>query len=78
MDWRWDFTFETVLPRILPGLWVTVEVTFLSFVLSLALGLVLMIARRSRLRLLSIAAGEFICSPMACTNDSGCRSEADG
>lgn len=60
MDWRWDFTFETVLPRILPGLWVTVEVTVLSFLLSLVLGLGLMIARRSRLRLVALAAGEFI------------------
>lgn len=60
MDWRWDFTFETVLPRILPGLWVTIEVTFLSFALSLVLGLVLMIAKRSRIRTLSFVAGEFI------------------
>ncbi len=60
MDWRWDFTFETVLPRILPGLWVTIEVTVLSFALSLVLGLVLMMALRSKIRLLSIAAGEFI------------------
>ncbi|MCE8515285.1 ectoine/hydroxyectoine ABC transporter permease subunit EhuD [Ruegeria pomeroyi] len=60
MDWRWDFTFETVLPRILPGLWVTIEVTFLSFALSLALGLALMIAKRSRIRLLSFFATEFI------------------
>ncbi|WP_306044309.1 ectoine/hydroxyectoine ABC transporter permease subunit EhuD [Nioella sp. MMSF_3534] len=60
MDWRWDFTFDTVLPRILPGLWVTVEVTFLSFILTLVLGLVLMLARRSRSRIISFAAGEFI------------------
>lgn len=60
MDWRWDFTFETVLPRILPGLWVTVEVTFLAFVLSLVLGLVLMMARRASNPLLSFVAGEFI------------------
>lgn len=60
MDWRWDFTFQTVLPRILPGLWVTIEVTFLSFALSMALGLVLMIARRSEIRALSFVAGEFI------------------
>lgn len=60
MDWRWDFTFETVLPRILPGLWVTIEVTFLSFALSLVLGLFLMIARRSQIRAISFLAGEFI------------------
>lgn len=60
MDWRWDFTFQTVLPRILPGLWVTIEVTFLSFALSMVLGLVLMIARRSEIRALSSVAGEFI------------------
>lgn len=60
MDWRWDFTFETVLPRILPGLWVTIEVTLLSFALSLVLGLWLMIARRSRLWIVSVLAGEFI------------------
>lgn len=60
MDWRWDFTFETVLPRVLPGLWITIEVTFLSFALSLVLGLILMIARRSRIRAVSLVAGEFI------------------
>lgn len=60
MDWRWDFTFDTVLPRFLPGLWVTVEVTFLSIILTLVLGLVLMLARRSRIRVVSFAAGEFI------------------
>ncbi|NVK30935.1 MAG: ectoine/hydroxyectoine ABC transporter permease subunit EhuD [Gammaproteobacteria bacterium] len=60
MDWRWDFTFDTVMPRILPGLWVTIEVTFLSFALSLFLGLFLMIAKRSKIRALSLIAGEFI------------------
>ena len=60
MDWRWDFTFETVLPRILPGLWVTIEVTFLSFFLSLTLGLFLMLAKRSAVRAVSFAAAEFI------------------
>jgi len=60
MDWRWDFTFDTVLPRILPGLWVTVEVTFLSFFLALFIGLFLMLAKRSRIGPLAFLATEFI------------------
>lgn len=60
MDWRWDFTFETVIPRILPGLWVTVEVTVLSFFLALFLGLFLMLAKRSTISSLAFLAAEFI------------------
>lgn len=60
MDWGWNFTFQTVLPQVLPGLWITLEVTFLSFVLALVVGLGLMLAKRSDVRLVSLIATEQI------------------
>lgn len=60
MDWDWQFTFEVVLPRLLPVVPVTIQATVLSFLLALVLGLVLMLFRISRTRIISLVAGEII------------------
>ena len=46
MDWRWDFTFEVVLPRIWQAAGVTVWATVVSFLLALVGGLVLMLLKK--------------------------------
>ncbi len=60
MDWDWQFTFDVVLPRLLPVVPITIQATVLSFLLALALGLGLMLLRTSSSRLVSIPAGEVI------------------
>ncbi|WDZ91750.1 ectoine/hydroxyectoine ABC transporter permease subunit EhuD [Nocardiopsis sp. HUAS JQ3] len=45
MFWDFEWTFE-VMPDLLGGLWVTVQVTVLSYLIALALGLVIAIVRR--------------------------------
>ena len=60
--WDWDYAWE-ILPDLLRGLWVTVQATLLGIVIALALGLVLALLRRSRLRIVSWPVGfviEFI------------------
>ncbi len=47
MEWDWDFAFQ-ILPRLLEGLLVTVEVTIMASVVAIICGLPLAIARRSR------------------------------
>lgn len=48
MDWDWEFTFEQVIPELLQGAVVTLEVTVLSYPLAMVLGLLLVLPRRSR------------------------------
>jgi polar amino acid transport system permease protein len=42
----WGFAFD-ILPKLLEGLWVTVQATFLGFALALAIGLAFALGRRS-------------------------------
>ena len=60
MDWRWDFTFEVVLPKLWEAAGITVYATVTSFLLALVGGLVLMLLKSSRIRPVSLLAGEFI------------------
>ena len=48
MDWRWDFTFDVVLPRMIEAAGVTVWATVSSFCIALVLGLFLMILKTHR------------------------------
>ena len=60
MNWDWQFTFEVVLPKLLPVVPVTIQATVFSFLLALVLGLFLMLLRISRFRVISAPAGELI------------------
>ena len=60
MDWRWDFTFEVVLPRMWEAAGVTAYATVVSFLLALVLGLVLMLLKTSPSKWVSWPAGELI------------------
>ena len=60
MDWRWDFTFEVVLPRMWEAAGVTAYATVVSFLLALVFGLVLMLLKTSSSRWISWPAGELI------------------
>lgn len=60
MDWRWDFTFEVVLPKMWEAAGVTVYATVVSFLLALVLGLVLMLLKTSPNRWISWPVGELI------------------
>ena len=57
MNWDWQFTFEVVLPRLLPVVPVTIQATVLSFLLAVVLGLFLMLLRISRFKLIAVPAG---------------------
>ncbi|CAM3543216.1 ectoine/hydroxyectoine ABC transporter permease subunit EhuD [Marinicrinis lubricantis] len=57
--WDWNYAFE-VLPEILAALKITVTVTFVSFALALAGGLVLALLRRSKSKWLSWPAAAVI------------------
>lgn len=48
MGWDWDFTFEEVIPALLDGLLVTLQVTILSYPVAMVLGLFLAFGRRSK------------------------------
>ena len=60
MDWSWEFTFGRVLPALLQALPVTIQATVFSFVLAVALGLPLMLLRKSPIRTVSFVVGEII------------------
>ena len=60
MDWRWDFTFEVVVPRLWEAAGLTVYATFASFLLALVGGLVLMLLKTSNNRVVSRVVTEFI------------------
>lgn len=60
MDWRWDFTFEVVVPHLWEAAGITVYATFTSFLLALVGGLVLMLLKTSSNRIVSRVVTEFI------------------
>ncbi len=60
MDWRWDFTFEVVVPRLWEAAGITVYATVASFLLALVGGLILMLLKTSNNRVVSVAVSEFI------------------
>jgi polar amino acid transport system permease protein len=45
MIWDFDFTFE-VMPSLLGGLWVTVQLTLIGYTIALVLGLLIAVVRR--------------------------------
>lgn len=49
MSWDWEFTFNEVIPAVMEGLVVTLQVTILAFPLAMILGLFLALGRRSRI-----------------------------
>jgi polar amino acid transport system permease protein len=57
--WDWEFTIS-ILPLLLKGLKITLSATFLAFGFALIVGLLLAIARRSSIKLLSIPVKAFI------------------
>lgn len=48
MGWDWDFTINEVIPEVLRGLAVTIQVIVVAFPLAMAIGLLFTLARRSR------------------------------
>ena len=60
MDWRWDFTFEVVLPRMWEAAGVTIWATVASFAFALVGGLVLMLLKTHRSPWVSRPATEFV------------------
>lgn len=60
MNWDWQFTFDVVLPKLLPVVPVTIQATVFSFLLALVLGLFLMLLRISRFKLVAAPTGELI------------------
>lgn len=60
MDWRWDFTFEVVFPRLWEAAGITLYATVASFLLALVGGLVLMLLKTSSNRIVAAVVTEFI------------------
>ena len=60
MDWRWDFTFDVVLPRMWEAAGITVWATIASFLLALVGGLILMLLKTHRSAWISRPTTEFI------------------
>ena len=60
MDWRWDFTFDVVLPRMWEAAGITVWATVVSFLLALVGGLILMLLKTHRSAWISRPTTEFI------------------
>ena len=60
MDWRWDFTFDVVLPRLWEAAGITVYATFVSFAFALVGGLILMLLKMSSFKPVSFLASEVI------------------
>lgn len=56
----WQFSVETVIPRLAEGLLLTVELTLLSGLFGILLGLLISLARISRLKLLNIPAAMYV------------------
>jgi His/Glu/Gln/Arg/opine family amino acid ABC transporter permease subunit len=52
----WQFSFDIVVPRLLEGLWLTVELTLFAGFFGILLGLFISLARISRLKILSVPA----------------------
>jgi polar amino acid transport system permease protein len=60
MDWDWAFAIRTVLPQLLAGMATTIEVTILSFIVAILLGLPLMLLRVGKNRAVSVIVGETV------------------
>ena len=60
MDWRWDFTFDVVLPRMWEAAGLTVWATVASFLFALVGGLILMLLKTHRSPWISRPATEFV------------------
>ena len=60
MDWRWDFTFDVVLPRLWEAAGITVYATVVSFAFALVGGLILMLLKMSAFKPISFVASEVI------------------
>ena len=52
----WQFSFDIVIPRLLEGLWLTLELTLFAGIFGILLGLLISLARISRLKILSVPA----------------------
>ncbi|MGI8311367.1 ectoine/hydroxyectoine ABC transporter permease subunit EhuD [Saccharopolyspora hattusasensis] len=59
MIWDWSFA-ASIVPSLLDGLWVTVEVTLIGTVIALLLGLVVAVVRYSRIPVLGKLSGFFV------------------
>lgn len=59
MTWDWGFALD-VLPQLLRGLTITVYATLIGTVIAMVVGLLLAMARRSHLRLISWPVGAFV------------------
>jgi His/Glu/Gln/Arg/opine family amino acid ABC transporter permease subunit len=66
-SFNWSFAFD-ILPRLLQGLWVTLQLTVLVIVLSMILAVPLAVARMSKIEVVRWAAQGYIeifrCTPM--------------
>lgn len=60
MDWRWDFTFDVVLPKMWEAAGVTIWATVASFAFALVGGLILMLLKTHRSAWISRPATELI------------------
>lgn len=60
MNWDWQFTYDVVWPKMLAAVPVTIQATVYSFLIAVVLGLVLMLLRTSRIRLIAWPVGELI------------------
>ena len=60
MDWDWELTLDVIIPRIIEASWITIYVTIISFLLSLVGGLIFMLLKTSKIRLVSLFATELI------------------
>jgi His/Glu/Gln/Arg/opine family amino acid ABC transporter permease subunit len=56
----WQFSVETVIPRLLDGMWITLELTLLSGICGIALGLLISLARIARTPWLSVPAAFYV------------------
>lgn len=52
----WQFSFDIVIPRLLEGLWLTLELTLFAGLFGILLGLLISLSRISRLKILSVPA----------------------
>lgn len=59
MSWDWSFAIS-VIPQLLPGLFVTIEAAVLGFILAMILGLILALLRRSRSKFVSLLSGAIV------------------
>lgn len=56
----WQFSVETVIPRLAEGMLLTVELTLLSGLFGILLGLLISLARISRLKVLNVPAAMYV------------------